>query len=82
MSDEIKTRPATDAYREGWERTFAQSRRAGKTRMIGKHWLDGRCESCGHKHDGRCSEPVGDGCNDDDRPHWKACGCDEGRKVG
>jgi hypothetical protein len=24
MSDEIKTRPATDAYREGWERTFGK----------------------------------------------------------
>jgi hypothetical protein len=24
MSDEIRTRPATDEYREGWERTFGR----------------------------------------------------------
>jgi len=71
MPSDDRSRPTSDEYRDGWERTFG---RPG--RRLGKHWLDGRCESCGHKHSGKCGEPVGDGCDDDDRPIWKTCDCE------
>ena len=53
----IKTQPATDGYRDGWERTFGKRQRT--------HEDPPRCGTCGYMHswpsvaDGSCSPVKG-----------------------
>lgn len=70
MSADIRTRPATKEYRDGWERTFgAKSWKPGR-------YVPERCEACGHvKHLRQCTGTVAVEVFDDDSYSYERCPC-------